>query len=86
MKLLEIIIISVRNVLSGFLTLSDFETHKQEDHSEEVLFTCPLRDEKYSIETKSEPHIDLTPSKVSVHHRYGLRWSLRCLNDPSSSS
>ena len=74
--------------MSGFLTLSDFESHIQGGHSEEVLFTNHLRDEKYSVETKSEPLIAMTSpkekaSKVPVNNPYhGVKRSLPCPNDP----
>ena len=71
--------------MSGFLTLSDFERHKQEGHSEEVLFTSDLSDRKYNDEAKSEPHIAMTTqkmdSKVTVQNRsQATKRSLR-LND-----
>ena len=73
--------------LSGFLTLSDFEIHIQEGHSEEVLFTSFLSDQKYSVENKSEALIAMTPqwkkaSKVTLHNRYNAGTpSLPCSND-----
>ena len=72
--------------MSGFLSLSEYESHLWEGHSEEVLNSSHLSDRNYGDETKSEPLIAIIPqsekaSKVTVHNRNNA--AKRCFHSPN---